>query len=132
MTVSKTVQFGVSGNKYGLRRRDKYEEVIGHFTGEKKFSKSLKAPDMYYKQLRESLPFTNLLDGMFDVDTVRQQQIRQAKRQEVEHLLVKSGTQAGVDANVGTDTPNTRQFEIADNDTYENLGNQQIWHWKRQ
>ncbi len=59
---------------HGLNRRDKYEEVIGYITGDKKY-KPLKAPDRFYKNLRESLDFTNLLDnegfGFNDIKSIK-------------------------------------------------------------
>ncbi len=75
--------------KSGLRRRDKFEDIIGYTTGEKK-GITIKPPNRKWTNLRNSLEMTNLLDGMFDMDEVKKHQIRQAKRDEVAELVGKS------------------------------------------
>ena len=64
-------------NKQGLREKPNYDELINYLQNKQE---KIVYPNRFFKQLRETPQLSNLLDGEgFDINDLKDQQIRQAK-----------------------------------------------------
>ena len=98
-------------NKQGLRGKPNYDELINFLQNKQE---KVIYPDRFAKRIRESPQLSNLLDGEgFDINDLKDQQIRQAK-EIAKHLAV---IQADGDAkilNTASKEPSKVNNNIAD------------------
>ena len=73
-------------NKQGLREKPNYDELINFLQNKQE---KIVYPDRFFKKLRESPQLSNLLDGEgFDINDIKDQQIRQMKEFQVQQAMI--------------------------------------------
>ena len=75
-------------NKQGLREKPNYDELINYLQNKQE---KIVYPDRFFKKLRESPQLSNLLDGEgFDINDIKDQQIRQMKEFQVQQAMIQA------------------------------------------
>ena len=75
-------------NKQGLREKPNYDELINYLQNKQE---KIVYPNRFFKQLRESPQLSNLLDGEgFDINDIKDQQIRQMKEFQVQQAMIQA------------------------------------------
>ena len=75
-------------NKQGLREKPNYDELINFLQNKQE---KIVYPDRFFKKLRESPQLSNLLDGEgFDINDIKDQQIRQMKEVQVQQAMIQA------------------------------------------
>ena len=73
-------------NKQGLREKPNYDELINYLQNKQE---KIVYPNRFFKQLRETPQLSNLLDGEgFDINDIKDQQIRQMKEFQVQQAMI--------------------------------------------
>ena len=75
-------------NKQGLREKPNYDELINFLQNKQE---KIVYPDRFAKRIRESPQLSNLLDGEgFDINDIKDQQIRQMKEFQVQQAMIQA------------------------------------------
>ena len=75
-------------NKKGLREKPNYDELINFLQNKQE---KIVYPDRFAKRIRESPQLSNLLDGEgFDINDIKDQQIRQMKEFQVQQAMIQA------------------------------------------
>ena len=75
-------------NKQGLREKPNYDELINFLQNKQE---KIIYPDRFAKRIRESPQLSNLLDGEgFDINDIKDQQIRQMKEFQVQQAMIQA------------------------------------------
>ena len=98
-------------NKQGLREKPNYDELINFLQNKQE---KIVYPDRFAKRIRESPQLSNLLDGEgFDINDIKDQQIRQAKEIAKQLAIIQADGDAKL-LNTGSREPSRVDNDIAD------------------
>ena len=98
-------------NKQGLREKPNYDELINFLQNKQE---KIVYPDRFAKRIRESPQLSNLLDGEgFDINDIKDQQIRQAKEIAKQLAIIQADGDAKL-LNTGSREPSRVDNNIAD------------------
>ena len=98
-------------NKQGLREKPNYDELINYLQNKQE---KIVYPNRFFKQLRETPQLSNLLDGEgFDINDLKDQQIRQAKEIAKQLAIIQADGDAKL-LNTGSREPSRVDNNISD------------------